>query len=114
MFAGVCMMSAPVYVSDEEECVLESTAADLGSHTNARRFQAPITELSVISPAETQAQQVRHAHTCTYTPRCSRTLEGAHESVMIFFCNCVPYTPYITKYQTYPKVSQRLVVDADF
>ncbi|KAG7321136.1 hypothetical protein KOW79_015551 [Hemibagrus wyckioides] len=55
---GVCMMSAPVYVSDEEECVLESTAADLSSHTNARRFQAPITELSVIGPAETQAQQV--------------------------------------------------------
>ncbi|TSL04225.1 Kinesin-like protein KIF20A [Bagarius yarrelli] len=51
-------MSAPVYASDEEECVLESTAADLGSHTRARRLQAAITELSVIGPAETQMQQV--------------------------------------------------------
>ncbi|KAM9450534.1 kinesin-like protein KIF20A [Clarias gariepinus] len=50
-------MSAPVY-SDEEECVLESTAADLGSHAHARRLQAPITELSVIGPAETHTQQV--------------------------------------------------------
>ncbi|MCI4386644.1 hypothetical protein PGIGA_G00064800 [Pangasianodon gigas] len=54
----VCVMSAPVYASDEEECVLESTAADLGSHTHARRLQAPITELSVIGPAETHTQQV--------------------------------------------------------
>ncbi|KAI5622519.1 kinesin-like protein KIF20A, partial [Silurus asotus] len=46
-------------VSDEEECVLESTAADLGSRTHARRLQAPITELSVIGPAETHMQQVR-------------------------------------------------------
>ncbi|KAB5548965.1 hypothetical protein PHYPO_G00061750 [Pangasianodon hypophthalmus] len=51
-------MSAPVYASDEEECVLESTAADLGSHAHARRLQAPITELSVIGPAETHTQQV--------------------------------------------------------
>ncbi|XP_060792012.1 kinesin-like protein KIF20A [Neoarius graeffei] len=51
-------MSAPVYVSDEEECVLESTAADLSSHTHARRLQAPITELSVIGPVETHTQQV--------------------------------------------------------
>lgn len=56
-------MSAPVYASDEEECVLESTAADLGSHTHARRLQAPITELSVIGPAETHTQQVRLTHT---------------------------------------------------
>lgn len=65
-------MSAPVYASDEEECVLESTAADLSSHTHARRFQAPITELSVIGPAETHTQQVRGAD----TPRCSH----AHNS----------------------------------
>ncbi|GAA6102895.1 kinesin-like protein KIF20A [Tachysurus ichikawai] len=51
-------MSAPGYVSDEEECVLESTAADLGSHTHARRLQAPITELSVIGSAETHTQQL--------------------------------------------------------
>lgn len=59
-------MSTPVYASDEEECVLESTAADLGSHTHARRLQAQITDLSVIGPAETHEQQVRLAHT-----RCS-------------------------------------------
>ncbi|XP_017349064.1 kinesin-like protein KIF20A [Ictalurus punctatus] len=51
-------MSTPVYASDEEECVLESTAADLGSHTHARRLQAQITDLSVIGPAETHEQQV--------------------------------------------------------
>lgn len=70
----VCvMMSAPAYASDEEECVLESTAADLCNRTHARRLQAPITELSVIGPVETQTQQVRHAHTCAPTSHCSHT-----------------------------------------
>ncbi|XP_062867128.1 kinesin-like protein KIF20A [Trichomycterus rosablanca] len=53
-------MSAAVCVSDREECVcvLESTAADLDGPTG-RRFDAPIPELSVISPAETHTQQVQ-------------------------------------------------------